>query len=108
MMAAAMTRNPFARIEQRINSTMERRLANAVATWQDGEPFGVIFQRTALGMLDVVGGYAVSCSLLVDRTPGISKDSVLVIDGKSWRVCEPVEPDQSGWATLQLAEVLHD
>lgn len=108
-MAAAMTRNPFARIAQRIGATVERRLANAVATWQGGDPFGVLFERRALGVLgDAVGGHAVSCGLQLFHVPGICQGAILEIDGVAWRVAEPVQPDESGWATLSLGEVIHD
>lgn len=97
---------PFADVEQSINASVQRLLANAVATWQGGEPFGVIFDCHPHEALDVAM-YAPSCSLPLARAPGLGQGDVLVIDGQEWIVIEPVVPDSSGWATVQLREGGH-
>lgn len=98
-----MARDPFARIEERINSTVARRLSNAVAVWHGGPEFGVIFERAPHDALGLVAASAVTCRLEVANTPGIGQGSVLQINQVSWVVAEPVQADHSGWATLMLA-----
>lgn len=94
--------SPFARIEARINETVSRRLSNAMAVFNGGEPFRLIFDRAAHESLDSIGGYAPSCSLYLASAPGLEQGSVMHIDGVEYLVAGPVEPDSSGWVTLQL------
>lgn len=94
---------PFAMVEQAINASTQRMLSNATATWQGGEPFGVVFDRRPHEALDVAM-YAPSCSLPLACAPGLEQGSVLVIDGVEWTVIEPVVSDSSGWTTVQLRE----
>lgn len=98
--------NPFAVVEDRLNATVQRRLANAVAVWHGGEPFGVIFDRRPHEALDVAM-YAPNCSLPLACAPGLEQDGVLMIDGQAWTVIEPVVADSSGWVTVQLREGGH-
>lgn len=92
----------FARIEARINETVSRRLSNAMAVFNGGEPFRVIFDREQHESLDSIGGYAPSCGLYLASAPGLEQDDILHIDGSAYAVAGPVEPDSSGWVTLQL------
>lgn len=92
-------------VEQSINAAAIAMLANATAIYQGGTPFGVIFDRAPQESLDLIGGYAPTCGLEVASAPGIEQDSVLHIDGVAYSVAGPVEPDSSGWATLQLRAV---
>lgn len=94
---------PFAAIEARLNAAVERRLANAAATYQGGEPFGVLFYR---GQTDSFGGdgmvtdsTAHSVSLNLAHTPGLAEGSELVIDGVRYVVGQGVQGDSSGWVS---------
>lgn len=96
---------PFAQVEVLINTGVQSVLANAVATWQGGEPFGVIFacgQHEAFG--EVATG-AIACSLPLACVPGLARGDELVIDGVPYEVAAPVQPDASGWAALQLRKL---
>lgn len=96
---------PFARIQARVNEAVSRRLSNAIAVFDGGEPFRVIFDREQHESLDSIGGYATTCSLYLASAPGLEQDSVLHIDGVAYTVTSPIEPDSSGWVTLQLRTV---
>lgn len=94
---------PFAAAEARLNAAVQRRLSNATATWQGGEPFLVILDRKQHEGLGV-GLYEPSCSLPLGSAPGLDQGGVLVIEGQEWTVIEPVVADSSGWATVLLRE----
>lgn len=101
-LAAHAALAPFAQVEALVNTGVQSVLANAVATWQGSEPFGVIFakgQHSAFG--DVAAG-VISCSLPLACAPGLAQGDELVIDGARYEVASPVQPDASGWVALQL------
>jgi hypothetical protein len=104
-----MTQNlaPFAAVGALINQGVSRHLANALCVFNSGEPFGVIFDRAPKDALGIVGGYAPTCSFSLSNAPGLEQGGQLQIDGVAYEVVEPVEPDASGWVTLQLREVGH-
>jgi|APLak6261690937_1056196.scaffolds.fasta_scaffold08975_1 hypothetical protein len=96
-----MALNPFATLEQRVNTAVLGRLANAQAVYQGGEPFAVVFDSGATEMFGADGdvadlpGYAVS--LYLGKAPGLAQGSKLTIDGKTYTVAGGVQPDSSGW-----------
>lgn len=94
---------PFAAIETRINAAVGARLSNAIATFNGGDEFGVIFDRLPVQTID---GYAESvgpqAAFDIARAPGLVYGSVLVIDGVDYSVTGGLEPDRSGWVTVQL------
>lgn len=92
---------PFERVEQLINTSALRMLANATATWLGGKPFAVIFDSKPHDGLGV-GQFEPSCSLPLASVPGLEQGGVLVISGDEWTVIEPVVADSSGWATVIL------
>ena len=99
-----MSLNPFAALEARVNSTVQARLSNAIAVYQGGAAFGVIFDTEAS---NVFGGEAVdiaSCTVgfCVVNTPGITAGSELVIGGVAYEVTGPVQPDAGGWVNLTV------
>ncbi|MEG2468990.1 MAG: hypothetical protein RSB86_16570 [Comamonas sp.] len=104
-----MTQNlaPFAAVGALINQGVSQHLANALCTFNSSQPFGVIFDRVPRDALGIVSGYAPSCSFCVVNAPGLGQGGCLQIDGVAYEVVEPVEPDASGWVTLQLREVGH-
>lgn len=96
---------PFAQVDALLNIGVQSVLANSVATWQGGDPFGVIFacgQKSAFG--DVAVGEVV-CSLPLACAPGLAQGDELVIDGVPYEVAAPVQPDASGWVALQLRKL---
>lgn len=98
---------PFAAVNALINQGVSQHLANATCVFKGGQSFGVIFERAPKDALGIVGGYAPSCSFCMANAPGVEQGAQLVIDGQPFEVVCPVEPDASGWATLQLREVAH-
>ena len=93
---------PFADRASRVRSAQVRHCANAVASHAGGEPFGVIFRQVPHESLGVIGGVEPSCSFELACAPGLEQDDVLHINGTAYAVASPVEPDSSGWVTLQL------
>lgn len=94
---------PFARSLQRLNAAVVSRLANATATFGGGEPFPVLFDREGVQP----AGYAVDVDVAVAQfefscAPGLTRGSVLVINGEPWRVNSDARPDESGWVTVEL------
>lgn len=88
-----------------VNTAVEGTLANAVATFDGGEPFGVVFARGVEVSLGLVEGCSVKAGFDLRRAPGLKRDGVLVIDGTPYRAVAGVEPDSSGWVNVQLREV---
>lgn len=99
-----MSLAPFADVEALINRGVSAMLPNAVATVAGGEPFGVIFDRTPVEPLGLMASYAPKASFELARAPGLVQTSVLHIDGAAYTVVSDVQPDSSGWVTLELRE----
>ena len=85
----------------RINGAVVRAHANATATYQGGEPFGVILDR---GQTDAFGGGGqvvdapeVTVSFDLAHAPGLAEGGELVIDGVVYMVGAGVQGDSSGW-----------
>ena len=94
---------PFAQAMADLGTEVESMLANATATYQGGEPFGVLFDRTAsdpFGQAVDVG--ALSVGYCVVNTPGVREGSELVIGGVVHVVNGPVQPDAGGWVNLSV------
>lgn len=102
-MPDSSTLAPFASIGTLVNQSVEELLANAVAVYQDGTPFGVLFTRAGDdpfdGALDATG---YSCSFSLSHAPSLAKADALVIDGVIYIVSGPVQPDSSGWVRVSL------
>jgi hypothetical protein len=96
-----MTLSPFATLEQRVNTAVLGRLANAQAVYQGGEPFAVVFDSGAAEAYgetgDVVDLPEYAVSLYLGKAPGLAEGSKLTIDGKIYTVAGGVQPDSSGW-----------
>ncbi len=101
-LAAHAALAPFAQVEALVNTGVQSVLANAVATWQGGEPFGVIFARGERSSFGEVATGAISCSLPLVCAPALARGDELVVDGVAYEVAAPVQPDASGWVALQL------
>lgn len=99
-----MSLSPFAALEARVNGAVLSRLANAEAVYEGGQPFGVVFDTEAAGVL---GGEAVdigSCSVgfCIANTPGLVSGSELAIGGAVFVVSGQVQPDAGGWVNLTV------
>ena len=90
-----MAASPFARLHQRLNSAVERALADTVAVFQGGEPFGVLLGREGV---EPFGAQAASSA----HTPGLVEGSELVLGGVVHLVSGLVQPDESGWVTVSV------
>lgn len=101
-----MSLAPFAVLEARVNSAVQGRLSNATATYQGGEPFGVLFDREAAPAAETFGGAldvaALTVAYCVANTPGIAEGYDLVIGGVVHIVTGPVQPDAGGWVVLSV------
>lgn len=97
-----MALNPFAAHEARVNRAVESRLANAVATYQGGQEFGVVFGRDRSGVFDggTVDMASLTAGFSIANTPGLVAGSELVIDGVAHKVSGQVQPDSSGWVNV--------
>lgn len=93
---------PFAARQRRLNAAVQRRLADAVAVWRGGEPFGVLLDQGAHEAFGEVATGDISCSLPLACAPGLSRGDELVVNGVAYEVAAPVQPDASGWVALQL------
>lgn len=101
--------NPFAQVDALINQSVSQSLANAVASYNGGPEFGVLFER---GVSDAPFGEVVDAathqaSYQASHTPGISAGHELLIDGTAYTVSGPVQPDSSGWLDLTLYPTAH-
>lgn len=98
-----MSPAPFAALETRVNRAVEARLANATATYQGGEPFGVILDRSASDPFGPAVDVAqISVAYCVANTPGVREGSELVVNGVVHKVTGPVQPDAGGWVVLTI------
>ncbi len=95
--------NPFAAVEQSINAGVQAMLANAVAVYEGGAPFGVLFDAAPT---DEFGGAVDSatrtCEFEAARAPGIAEGSTLTVGGVAYTVASSTEPDESGWLRITL------
>lgn len=86
-----------------VREAVSLHLANAMAVYQGGEPFGVSLKVSGAnpfdGALDATG---YSCSFSLSHAPGLAKADELVIDGVIYIVSGPVQPDSSGWVRVPL------
>lgn len=96
-----MSLSPFVTLEQRVNTAVLGRLANAQATYQGGEPFAVVFDS---GQAEMFGGDGTvadlpefAVSLHLGNASGLAEGSQLTIDGTVYTVASGVQPDSSGW-----------
>jgi len=86
-----------------VNSAVSERLSNAVATFNGGAEFDVVFDRQPAQPLEgFVESAGPEASFEISLTPGLALGDVLVIDGVEYSVAGGLEPDRSGWVTVQL------
>ena len=99
-----MAASPFARLHQRLNSAVERALADTVGVFQGGEPFGVLLGREGVEPFgaQAVNTAALTASFSVAHAPGLVEGSELVLGGVVHLVSGQVQPDESGWVTVSV------
>ena len=96
---------PFAAVDALINQGINETLTNAVASWQGGPSFGVIFNRAPLGgyLDDAVTTDRKSVTMCIDQAPGMAEGSIgLLIGGQPCQITGPVVADISGWVTFPI------
>jgi hypothetical protein len=98
---------PFAALDQRVNSAVERALSNAVASHAGGPEFGVQFGREAVQVFggDAVDAAQLTVGFIASRAPGLTEGGVLTVDGVPHRVTGDVQPDETGWLTVRVYPV---
>ncbi|HCE28484.1 MAG TPA: hypothetical protein DET46_06690 [Comamonadaceae bacterium] len=99
-----MSLAPFSALESRLNSAVQKHIANATAVHNGGAPFGVLFDRSPA---DPFGTGAVDSarhdvSFVAANAPGLAEGGTLVIDGAAYTVASGVQPDAGGWVTLSV------
>ena len=96
---------PFAAVQASINAGCTQLLANALATFNGGEPFAVLFERVPVEVMGEITGYAPRVSLEASYATGLAQGAQLTISGTAYSVTGNVEPDESGWINdLELRE----
>lgn len=95
---------PFASLQSRVNRAVQQRLANATATYQGGEPFGVLFERASADPYGTgeVDASSYTAGFCIANAPGLQRGGTLVIDGATYQVASDVTPDAGGWVSLTL------
>lgn len=89
----------------RINDAVTRAHANATATHQGGEPFGVLLSREGQQPWggDTVDAAQVTLGMPAAQVAGIAEGGELVINGATtYVVTGPVQPDETGWLTVAV------
>lgn len=93
----------FADIDALINQGCAATLANAVASYQGGAPFGVILDSAPAELYGgVVDAATRTCGFDGTHAPGIAEGHTLVINGAAHRVAGGTNPDETGWLRLQV------
>ena len=89
--------------QARINGAVERAHANATASYQGGEPFGVLLYR---GQTDAFGGGGqvldapeITVSFDLAHAPGLAEGVELTINGVVYLVGAGVQGDAAGWVS---------
>lgn len=96
---------PFAQVDALINQGVSQTLANATASWQGGQSFGVIFNRAPVeGFLgDSITAERQTVAMCIANAPGIAEGSTgLLIGGQPCQITGPVVADASGWVTFPI------
>lgn len=95
---------PFASIESMINTGVTATLTNAVATFNGGPAFGVVFDRASSEAFDsgAMTGARFTASFCAASAHGLVEGSSLTVNTVAYRVASGVEPDAGGWVTVDL------
>lgn len=97
---------PFAERGARINAAVQRHLANALATFNGGQPFPVLFDRQGTQPFgEAVDAVSARAGFELRHAPGLVRGSVLVIGGASYRLDSDAEPDATGWVEVSMFPV---
>lgn len=103
-MASALA--PFADIEAMVNQATASALANALATFNGGQPFPVLFDRQGTQPFgEAVDAVSARAGFELRHAPGLVRGSVLVIGGASYRLDSDAEPDATGWVEVSMFPV---
>jgi hypothetical protein len=97
---------PFAGVESLINQGCAATLANAIASYQGGGPFGVILDSAPTEIFgETLDTATRTCGFDGAHAPGIAEGHTLVIDGTDYRVSGGTVPDETGWLQLKIYPV---
>lgn len=93
----------FAALEQRVNAAVTARIGNALAIFEGGDEFPVVFDRAVASPLEgIVESAGPQAGFELAYTPGLEYQDTLTIDGVPYVVVGGLEPDSSGWVAVQL------
>lgn len=94
---------PFAGVDALINQSVGQLLSNAVAVYESGAPFGVLFDRAAADPFSgAVDSSTMTVAYDIAKTPGVQEGSEMLINDLPHIVRGPVQPDASGWVVLSV------
>ena len=93
----------FAESMASVREAVSLHLANAMAIYKGGEPFGVRLATTGADPFDgALDAASHACSFDLANAPGLATKHELVIDSVVYIVSGPVQPDASGWVRVTL------
>lgn len=91
--------------QQRVRASAQARHANVLCSVDGGTQFAAIFRRKPKESLDIYSGNAPTLSFAMECAPAVGLGCVVVIEQVGrFEVAQPVEPDASGWVSLELRE----
>lgn len=91
--------SPFAALESRLNSAVERHISNVEVVHAGGDPFGAVLNRTPSEPFGsrVVDSATLDLGFIASRAPGLAEGDQLLIGGVPYIVNTGVQPDETGW-----------
>ena len=92
---------PFATLQSRIASAVERHLADALADFGNGEQVAGLFRLPYGEAFGFVSGNAPSFEASSGALSGIARNAEVIINGTAYTVSE-IKPDGQGMTTLRL------
>ena len=94
--------SPFAAIESRINSAVERRLSNVEVVHGGGAAFGAILDSVPSAPFGVVDARTTVLGFIAARAPGLVEGGELLVNGVAHIVTGGVQPDETGWLKVNV------
>lgn len=91
--------------QHRVRTSAQASHANVLCSVDGAPQFAAIFRSKPKEALDIYSGSAPTLSFALVCAPAVGQGSVVVVEGVGrFEVAHPVEPDATGWLTLQLRD----